>query len=127
MSDSFYVDPWAGSSGSSIDSLLSVGPQTDGTYLLPISAQLTNNPANTAGYSSSTPSWVGDVLTKGIGTLGQYFQNGQMLDYRRYEATNGGLYRQGSPALVSRNGQAQMNPTLLIALIVGGVFLLTRK
>lgn len=103
------------------------GPQTDGTYSYPSAAIQTNDPSNTAGYSASTPAWVGDVLKSGVGVLGQYFQQGQMLDYRRFEATAGGLYRQGYPALLSRNGQAQVNSPLLIALILGGVFLLARK
>ena len=119
-------DPWE-SNARNGNEFVDVGPQPDGTYGVPSSAVQTNAPANTAGYSSQTPGWVGDVLKTGIGAVAGYFNNANILDYRRFEATNGGLYRQGYPALISRNGQAQMNPTLFWALIIGGAFLLLKK
>lgn len=131
MADAFYVDPWAGSGdlglGSDITMNQIVGPQTDGTYSVPQTAQPVNDPSNTAGYSAATPAWVGDVLTKGIGVLGQYLNTSQLIDYRKAEATNGGIYYQGRPALFNTvNGQAQPNMTFWL-LVLGGVFVMAHK
>lgn len=130
MSDAFYLDnlDFQGSgSPYLVDPAFTVGAQPDGTYAFPQAAQPVNNPSNTAGYSSLTPDWVGNVLTQGVGVLGQYFSNEQMLDYRRFEATNGGMYQQGRPALLSQNSKSNMNTILIIALAFGAVFLLVKK
>jgi len=120
-------DPWSGATNGTGDLSTFSGPQFDGTWNYPVSAIPVNNPANTAGYSAQTPAWISDVLKQGIGVLGSYVNTQAALDYRKFEATNGGLYRQGYPAGYALNGTAQMNPVLFWALILGGVYFLTKK
>lgn len=101
----------------------SVGPQNNGTYEIPVNAQQVNLPQNTAGYSSVTPDWVGKILSQGIGALTQVKMAQAQIDYRRAEATNGGLFFQGRPAYLARNGAGQVGqPVNLSALLmIGGL------
>jgi len=132
MSSSFFVDPWAGSGDLGLGEGLYlqdiIGPQSDGTYSYPVAAQPVNDPANTAGYSASAPAWVGGVLTQGIATLGQYLQAKNITDYRRWEATNGGLFMQGRPAYL-RNGQpaVALPSSVITLLLLGGLLLLATR
>ncbi len=87
----FYVDPWAGDGDLGLGNDLTmqtifgeVGPQTDGTYNVPSASQQVNSPQNTAGYSTATPDWVKNVLTQGIGVLGQYVNTKQAIEVNRY-------------------------------------------
>lgn len=119
-------DSWSYDGGG----LSSVGPNNNGTYNVPSSAQTYNTPWDAAGgglgqYGND----VFQVLQQGIGVYSQYKKNQQFLDYQRYEATQGGVYQQGRPnpttgAVVQ--ARATGNPLMLI-LLVGGVILLLRK
>lgn len=106
-----------------------VGPQIDGTYGVPVAAQQTNNPQNTAGYSSSISPQVASLLSQGIGTLGKLGLGAMQLDYARAEATNGGLYYQGRYAGIPRNGYGQVNQpmNLSVLLLIGGLVYLLSK
>lgn len=107
-----------------------VGPQSNGTYGIPVTAQQRNSPQNTAGWSSSISQSTADLLKYGIGALGQLGMAKMQVDYARAEATNGGLFYQGRPALLGRNGLGMvsggMNLSVLL-LIAGGAWLLLRK
>ncbi len=106
-----------------------VGPQTGGTYNVPASAQPNNTPWDSAG--GTVGQYGGDVLSilsKGIGQWSQYQSNQQLLDYKRYEATQGGVFAQGMPnqmqtATVTARASS---PLLLIALAVGAIVLLRK-
>ncbi len=101
------------------------GYQTDGTFVTPAAAQQVNNPANTAGYSSPMSDSTLKLLTQGISTLGTLGSQAMMLDYRRYEATNGGLFMQGYAA----NGMraTQVSPNFSALLILGAAIVLMVK
>lgn len=100
-----------------------IGYNNDGTFNTPISAQQTNNPQNTAGYSSTISPAVANLLSQGIGTLGKLGMGAMQLDYARAEATNGGLYYQGRYAGLARNGYGQINQpiNLSVVLIIGAL------
>lgn len=108
-----------------------VGPQTGGTYDIPATAQQSNLPWDTPGaVRGQYGSDVLGILSQGIGVWSQYAQTNQMLDYRRYEATNGGVYAQGRPAgQMAATGRVQVsgNSNMLLLLLIGGAFLLLNK
>lgn len=101
-----------------------VGPQTDGTYNAPATAQPVNQPWDTPGGGTTDyGSNVLDILKFGVGAWSADRQQTKILDYKRVEATNGGAYQQGQPAAMpNRNGAQSMLIPLL--LVVGLVFLL---
>jgi len=107
-----------------------VGPQTNGTYGIPVTAQQTNSPQNVAGYSSVITPDVAKLLSQGIGVLGQLGMGKMQLDYAKAEATNGGLFWNGRYAQIGRNGLGMINPQMnlsVLLLIAGGAWLLLRK
>lgn len=106
-----------------------VGPQTDGTNL-PASISTLPTPRDTAGGApASYGQSVLDIFKYGIGVWSQTEQNQQLLDYKRFEATNGGLYQQGKSAALPRaavnGGGSQLAMLGLITLVVFAV--LTHK
>jgi hypothetical protein len=130
----FYTDPFGPSNGGDLGlgndlNVADIGPQNNGTYGTPLTAQPTNNPSNTAGYPSDTPAWVGSLLTQGVGVLGNLGMAKMQVDYRRAEATNGGLYWQGRPAYLAGNGYGMTNQpiTLSTLLLIGGLAFLLLK
>lgn len=133
MSD-FYTDPWSSGSGDiGLGNTLTysdiAGPQSDGTYAVPVAAQQVNDPANVAGYSATMSDSTYKLLSQGIGTLGQLGLANMNLDYRRYEATNGGLFRQGYYAGISGNGYGRANQPMQLStllLICGLAYLLLK-
>lgn len=102
------------------------GPQSDGTYVTPSTAQQINNPANTAGNSSPMSTQTYNLLTQGINGAFNLAALSQMVDYRKYEATNGGLFMQGQGAYLPRAGAPVLNPnmTMMLLLFAGVVFLM---
>jgi|JXWR01.1.fsa_nt_gb hypothetical protein len=110
----------------------SVGPQNDGTYSYPNTAQPNNKPWEAGG--GSTADYGSDILgilKYGVGAFANVTAQKNMLDYKRYEATAGGLYQQGRPAGYRPgygyvNG-AQPNNMLFWVLIIGGAVLLLKK
>lgn len=107
----------------------SVGPQTDGTYGIPVTAQQVNSPAGVAGYASSWDQQAIDILKFGVGAVTDAWKFNQALDYKKFEATNGGLYAQGAPAGVQRTAAGSISPTFLLAAValVGFLILTTHK
>jgi hypothetical protein len=110
----------------------SVGPQNDGTYNTP-SAALPVNQAVDVGTGSSVGNYapqVFNLLGQGLGAFTQLYGQNQLLDYKRYEATQGGLFMQGQAA--ASIGQAQIaaassNKMLLILGIFGVIALAVHK
>lgn len=107
-----------------------VGPQSDGTYEIPSSAQPTNTAWDAGGGTTGDYRGALDILRLGIGAVSQYKKNSQFLDYQRYEATQGGLFPQGRPNAQMVQGQASVsafgNPMMLM-LMAGFAILLLRK
>lgn len=107
-----------------------VGPQVDGTYTVPSTAEPVNDPSNTAGYPAASDGSALDILKYGVGVITDTWKFGQQLDYKRWEATQGGLYRQGSPASTLRvgsTGAGSSNFLLIAAAAVVAVLLLTQR
>lgn len=85
-----------------------VGPQNDGTYVSPASALPINQAVDT-GTGSSLGNYspqVFSLLNNGLSAFTSIYNNNAMLDYKRYETTQGGIYMQGQAA--ASLGQAQV-------------------
>jgi len=127
----FQTDPWSSGSGDiGLGSTLTyadvVGPQTDGTYQIPVAAQQVNNPANSAGYSTPMSAQSAALLSQGIGVLGNLANSAMVLDYKKYEATNGGLFMQGR-GINGINGMPQARPNYSMLLLLAGVVYFMQK
>lgn len=121
MDDTF--DPWNFSDPNmDVAPWADAGYQSDGTFVTPWTAQQTNSPANTAGYSSPMSKETYGLLSQGIGVLGSSINLAQMLDYKKYEATNGGLFLNGQGTY----GRQVVNPnySMLILLMMGAIFIM---
>jgi len=100
----------------------SVGPQTDGTYSYPSNAQPNNQPWDTSGGANGNYSKdVLDVLKFGVGTWQQAQSRSDFYDYKRFEATNGGLFMQGGFAGGLRAMPASRKPLTLAAMVLLGL------
>lgn len=107
-----------------------VGPQNNGTFSVPRSAQPTNTPWDSAGGTlGNYGNGVLGILQQGIGAWSQYQRNNQFLDYQRYEATSGGVFTQGrpNPMPISAQVSARTSNPMMLILIVGAAILLLRK
>jgi hypothetical protein len=85
-----------------------VGPQNDGTYVTPTAA-LPYNQAVDVGSGSQVGNYapqVFNLLGQGLSAFTTLYGQNQLLDYKRYEATQGGLFAQGQAA--ASLGQAQI-------------------
>lgn len=76
----------------------SIGPQSDGTYNIPLLGQTISNGADQAGNGSSYAPSVFNLLNNGLSAFTSIYNNGQQLDYQRYAATQAGLVAQGQAA-----------------------------
>ena len=107
-----------------------IGPQVDGTVMPSDIAATIPQPTDTAGgqpaqYAQS----VLDIFKFGVGQYAATVQQQNMLDYKRYEATNGGLYQQGKSAAMPRAAQGGGSSSLVL-LGIGAIVvfaLLTHK
>lgn len=101
-----------------------VGPQDDGTVVVP-SISIANQPVDAGGgMPGSYGQQVLDIFKFGVGAAAQSYQQRQLLDYKRWEATQFGPMQQGVPAYgVTAGGGGGNGGLLLLALIVGGVIL----
>jgi len=107
----------------------SVGPQSDGTNIVPATGQAITG-ADQAGYGASYAPQVFGLLSQGLGAFTGIYTNGQNLDYRRYEATQAGLVAQGqaaSSAAAAQINGSQSNPTILILGIFAVIALAIHK
>lgn len=110
-----------------------VGPQSDGTYQVPATVQANNGPVDVGGTPAGSYSGnISDIFKYGLqvlGTVGNYNLASQALDYKRYEATQGGLYVQGRPAGVVTAKTSGLNSGVLLVAgaIVLALVLIPRK
>ncbi|EMN5130711.1 hypothetical protein RVV79_003838 [Burkholderia contaminans] len=107
----------------------SVGPQSDGTNIVPATGQAITG-ADQAGYGASYAPQVFNLLGQGLSAFTGIYTNGQNLDYRRYEATQAGLVAQGqaaSSAAAAQVNGAQSNRTILILGIFAVIALAIHK
>lgn len=100
----------------------SVGPQADGTYNYPDAAQPNNQPWDTSGGANGNYGpQVLDVLKYGVGVWQQDQSRKDFYDYKRFEATNGGLFQQGSFAGRLRATPAGNRSLTLAAMVLLGL------
>lgn len=106
----------------------SVGPQSDGTIGTP-SAAISPNPVDAGGGAAgSYRKDIIDIFKYGVGAYSQSKQQSDLLDYKRFEATQMGLWRQGQPALFSSSPNGGLgNLVVLAAIVIGAVVLLQEK
>lgn len=118
------LDSWGGDATQTNDWSVA-GPQTDGTYNIPdLGVQL--QPADAGGgLPADYSSGVLDIFKYGVGVWSANQNQQQLLDYKRFEATQNGLHQQGIPATfgVTANGQINPNVWLFGGLIVLAVML----
>lgn len=116
--------------GTPTDLTASVGPQSDGTYSYPSAAQPNNQPWDTSGNANGNYAQpVLDILKFGVGVAQQQSAQNAFYDYKRFEATNGGLFLQGRYAGVGTGGMPlRINPakngTLLLLIALGAILLI---
>jgi len=100
------------------------GPQSDGTFNPPAAAQPYNQPWESGG---GTPANYGGtavlgILSQGIGAWSKYQTSKDFLDYKRYEATNGGLFAYGRPAGgIAAGAQINTGGNFMPLLIIGAL------
>lgn len=123
MFDFGNLDSYDLGSGSSTDGI--VGPQTDGTYNIPDLAVMAQPLDAGGGSAAQYGGAVLDIFKYGVGLVAANQSQQNMLDYKRYEATNGGLYQQGSAAgvKVGKNGTT-VGISNGMLLLVGAVVLI---
>lgn len=106
-----------------------VGPQNDGTVIVPNTGQAITG-ADQAGYGANYAPQVFGLLSQGLGAFTNIYNNSQLLDYRRYEATQAGIVAQGQAAAGAQaaiiNG-SQSNRTILIIGIFAVIALAIHK
>lgn len=96
----------------------SVGYQNDGTYNTP-SAGTTPQPYDTGGGAPQSYSKdIVDMFKFGVGTYAANKNVQANLDYKRFEATGGGLYRQGLPNLFNTGAQGQSSGLMIMAAVL---------
>ncbi|QDX21765.1 hypothetical protein FP568_11230 [Pandoraea pnomenusa] len=101
--------------------MFSIGPQNDGTYTYPDAAQPLNQPAD-VGAAATLPNYAPDVfklLSQGLGILNSDYQMNQMIDYKKYEATQGGLFAQGQAAATVASAQIGATNANKMLMILG--------
>jgi hypothetical protein len=75
----------------------SIGPQSDGTYNIPLAAQaVTGSDTGGAGYNYAPG--VFNLLNNGLSAFTKIYTTGQQIDYQQYAATQAGLIAQGQAA-----------------------------
>lgn len=123
-----YFTPYgAADIGSSPYGLNTVGPQSDGTFGIPYSAGAVTPYDAGGGPSANYGGQIMDVFKFGVGVWQQQQNNTAMLDYKRFEATQAGLYQQGQAAnLASNAAGGNSNQLIFFALLIGGVILLIK-
>lgn len=101
------------------------GPQSDGTYVSPVGMA---QPADAGGGpAASYGQQILDVFKYGVGVWQQDKARTDLLDYRRWEATNVGLTQQGRAGLVNTQANtSKQGSFLLLALIGVGIALAVR-
>ena len=101
-----------------------VGPQNDGTYGIPPTAVMSQPVDAGGGAPANYGSQILDIFKFGVGVWNQRENSKDMLDYKRWEATNAGLYLQGQNAAMY-GGRGQIGVLGIAAL--GLILLLVMK
>lgn len=104
------------------------GVQPDGTSITPDAAIMPSPVDSGGGVPGSYGKDILDIFKFGVGAYSQNKQQSDLLDYKRFEATQAGLWRQGQPALFSQSAQGGTgNLVILAAIVIGAVVLLQEK
>lgn len=105
-----------------------VGFSNDGTYSAP-AVSVTGVPVDAGGGPAGNyGSTVLDIFKFGVGVWNQQQQQQNMLDYKRFEATQYGAYMQGQPALTfGANGRVLGSTSGVMLVAVGIVAILLLK
>lgn len=105
-----------------------VGPQSDGTNIS-ATASIIPAPVDAGGgmpgaYSKD----VLDIFKFGVGVWNGQASQKNLLDYKRFEATQTGLWMQGRPATFAQSAQGGTgNLVILAAIVIGAVVLLQNR
>jgi len=91
-----------------------VGPQDDGTYSTPWVASKPQPVDVGGGVPGNYGDSVLNLFKYGVDAWAANKQMQNLLDYRRYEATGGGVYQQGRGASVVATRQAGSNTGLIL-------------
>lgn len=95
-----------------------VGPQSDGTYNIPLLGQTISSGADQSGNGSSYDPAIFSLLNNGLGAFTKIYTTGQQLDYQRYAATQAGLVAQGQAATSLAGAQfAAVNSNKMILIL----------
>lgn len=106
-------DPWG------LNSM--VGVQSDGTNLLSFQSTIVTPADAGGGQPADYGAAVLDIFKFGVGAWSQANAQQQILDYKRFEATNGGLYQQGKTAALpaaANHGGISKNAMLAIGAVL---------
>lgn len=74
------------------------------------------------GAAATLPNYAPDVfklLSQGLGILNSDYQMNQMIDYKKYEATQGGLFAQGQAAATVASAQIGATNANKMLMILG--------
>ena len=123
---------WLGTGNGASPTLADVvGPQTDGTNMPSSTAATIPQPTDTAGgMPADYAQPVLDLFKFGVGQYAATVQQQNVLDYKRYEATNGGLFQQGRSAILPKSAAAAGGTSGLVLMGVAAIVvfaLLTHK
>lgn len=109
----------------------SVGPQTDGTTIVPdVATVVTPNDAG-GGPPATYGNTILDVFKYGVGVWQADKTQTRLIDYKKFEATNTGVYQNGVPAIFRTNASGGGTSPVLYAfgavLLLGIVVMAVRK
>lgn len=107
-----------------------VGFSGDGTYTAPAVSMVAAPVDAGGGPAGNYGAQVLDIFKFGVGVWNQREQQQNLLDYKRWEATQYGAYMQGQPALtLGANGRmlGGVSGVMLVAVAFAAVLLLKGK
>jgi hypothetical protein len=96
----------------------SVGPQTDGTNIVPATGMAITG-ADQAGYGANYAPAVFALLNNGLSAFTSLYGQNQQLNYQRYEATQAGLVAQGNAVASTASAQISAVNSNKMLLILG--------
>ena len=104
-----------------------VGPQSDGTFGIPSTAQAVTPYDAGGGPAANYAPQILDIFKFGVGVWQQQSNQTAMYDYKRFEATQAGLYQQGQNAQLAQNPDGgNSGQLILFALLIAGVILVAK-
>lgn len=102
------------------------GYSTDGTFNTPQAGRAVTPVDAGGGPSGLYSAQILDVFKFGVGVWNQQEQQKNMLDYKRFEATQYGAYAQGQPAVSFRANGQNLGGISGLALVAIAVFVLMK-